>query len=195
MTVPPVIRKILEYPVALGCGTVLLVCGLWVFLRQPLIGEREDAHLEQERVWKQMEDNVSRAAGLAEELETARAYKLEIDERLLDKATVARNYGYFYAIERTTGVRVVTINQGAIPDARTRPAHWPDIQEFDQVPFTLVLEGSYNTLLAAIYAIERGSYLTRIDSWSVIQNDATTGAGAGAALTMRLEIAVLARKS
>jgi Tfp pilus assembly protein PilO len=83
----------------------------------------------------------------------------QVEDNLLNEASMEVNLGYFYKLERMARVRLVSLNQLVAPPAVAgRP--------FKPVPFSMQVSGSYRASMNFLRALETGPRILRVRSCS-----------------------------
>jgi Tfp pilus assembly protein PilO len=83
----------------------------------------------------------------------------QIEENLLNETSMEVNLGYFYRLERTNRVRLLTLNQlVAAPVTPEKP--------FKSVPFSMQVSGPYRASMGFLRALETGPRILRVRTCS-----------------------------
>ena len=109
-------------------------------------------------------------------IEEALAY---IDKNLAVESDLAGNLDYFYQIEKSTKVRLVSLSQ-----LSSQPS--TEDEAFHAIPFSLRLTGSYPQVLDYLHQLETGPRLLRVKNYRFSQVDAAAVDGLSLDLTVEL---------
>lgn len=197
MNLNAIIAWIRQYPVVFAFGMLSLILLVVILFRRPLVQELEQRNVRMDTEWTQMRTNVERSANLADDVDRISRYAEEVQSRLISVESVAINLDYFYRIERQLGVRILRDNQQmqvAETGAR-RPAHIPELRDFELVPFQITLQGSFAATMSFLQGIERGTSIVRVDSISISRDEGPAATQGRDTVTTRLEIQVLGNKA
>lgn len=152
-----------QRPIAAVAIVLSVILVVVLFVR----GNRLDAVLEEqtrvEAEWNRVDYNLRRARNLEADLERAQEIEAEIKSRLLNPDEVAINHDYFYQIERETGVRLITLNQGGTAEPRT-VGGLPTLRQHAAISYTLSVEGGFPEVLNFLSKVAHGRYFIRVSA-------------------------------
>lgn len=193
MADPSIIKRLAgrlrQYPVAIAASVVALVIALLVFARSSHLEQLEQQLQERELEWSRVSGNLKRARDLEGHLEQIIAADSAVTARLMDPEEVAINYDYFYQLERASGVRLTTLNQGGVIE--TKGSNIPGIAEFKEyqlIGYTIALEGGFTNVVSFLSRLQTGEHFVRVSAFTV--NRARQG-GSGDAISANLQVQIL----
>lgn len=173
--------KIRQYPLPLFCALVVVVLVSLYFLRGPLVDELDvtNADLEQER--NAMQFNKKESQNLKTQVELAQKLIQDADKRLMDPKEVALNYDFFYRLEKSTGVRILSMGQAI----STENSPWrPTLSLYRLVTYDITVEGRLENLMEFTQQVQRGSYLARLESLSATKSSGEKSESISASLKL-----------
>jgi len=167
--------------------SIILAVG-W-FVRGSRLNSILEEQVQVEAEWSRVDYNLRRSRNLEADLERAQELEAEIKSRLLNPDEVAINHDYFYQIERETGVRLITLNQGGTAEPRT-VGGLPSLRQHDAISYTLSVEGGFPEVLNFLSRVAHGRHLVRV---SALNLSAATQGGSSV-ITANLQCQILGVK-
>ena len=120
-----------------------------------------------------------RITAQAATIEEALAY---INKNLAVESDLAGNLDYFYQIEKSTKVHLVSLSQ-----LSSQPT--TEDEAYHSIPFSLRLSGAYPQILEYLHQLETGPRLVRVKNYRFAQTDSAAVDG----LSLDLTVEVLGR--
>ncbi len=132
--------------------------------------DQEKRYSQAVQKWDQMEENVFKnSVNLETHLETAKSISQDVGERLIRPSELAKNYQYFYRLENSTGVRILTLQQQpSVPPPLARGTRKVEEAKplFSKIGYTMSATGSFHQMLAFLHSIENGPHFYHLKDFS-----------------------------
>ena len=177
-------------------GIVVLVCLGVYFVREGQIkrlsADFDDLSIRRTRMLK----NFKYAAGLTEDLASAKSMLKETENRLFHPGDLAGNQRYFYQLESATHVKLQNLQQiieqpnGSKRDkmAAKRAAK----SKYQEITYEMNVTGTYEEVVGFLRHLEGGSAFYRIEGFTI---GPIRGPETEAAVGMRIGLKILGEKS
>lgn len=175
------IALVRRYPYGAVCVLLTLALGgaAWFFTAQ-----HDDLEVIRQARAKEGEEMFALLVGAStqrDELAAVREAARRIDENLVVEGNLPENAFYFYKFEEQTKVRLPELHPLISPAADTSTL-------YRRVSYTLRAVGSYEQVVAFLFAIESGPRLAAISAFSINRRE-----GSGA-ITLDLSVDLLGKK-
>jgi|GEM_PF-5799071 len=177
------IAKFKQYPIASVSLALAVLLGAVFYIRWMSYDTEIARHKKADTERAQIEESVLKnSVNLETHLESSEGLALDVTERLIRPAELAKNYQYFYRLQNVTGVRINTLQQQAAPPPAPAPAaggarRGATAQAaqplVSKVGYTMTFTGKYSQVLEFLHALERGEHFYQLKACSV--NDAGEG--------------------
>ena len=191
MDVQLILAKIKQYPIAVGGGVLVLVMLVLLYFRGgnvPALNERYDQLKAEIAV---ISANRDHAAGLEEDVEAVNALLETVDDELLVRDQRAINVNFFYELEESMPVRLISVNQlDPAPEGGRGPKPPNALTHYEVVTFTLVAEGTFEEMLNFLYELRTGDKLLKVRDLVALPS----GEGGPDQLSVELTIQGLGKK-
>jgi hypothetical protein len=162
MTNQELIAFIRKNPIGIGCGVLSLVLGGAIYWRSSDVPEKEEELSQKSQEGERYAANLKAADKLQEHHDALVAANKVIDLRLVRASQLAKILQYFYAIERDTGVKLVSDPRIA-PPAPKKDAK----AAYVAVPCVLTVQGTEPQLLTFLRRLENGTHYCRVLSFTL----------------------------
>lgn len=183
--------KLKEYPLAIVCGLVILVCIALHFIRGGVIDSFQTREFELNGRLRLIEKNKLHSQGIAEELEHLEATLEPMDERLFMRDQSALNTNFFYAYEDELDVTVISVSQLAGLEPLTSKGGPYELKEHSAIMFEVTVEAAYSGILSFLDKMNADQPFMRV---AELQLSESNSAVYGKATTARIRVHVLAHK-
>lgn len=185
----PLMRILKEYPAAVICFIIALVCGGLIFMRGDVASElsvkEEDLHKRMRIISK----NSKNAKDLKAEIDEIKLLVDQIDARLFNRDQRAVNINFFYDLENRFKVQMSTVSQVQDPDATFAKGGARELKLYSTIAYSIALSGSFEDILSFLYELYRVDAVVRISNCHISAGSSKTE---GDDLVARLRILVLA---
>jgi len=156
------IAQLKRYPLAVGCGIVVIIAGVLIFLRGGRVDNLETEYNTKLTESELMSANSKNAVDLKKHLEELNQIADSIDSRLVNAEAPPENYRYFLQLAEKAQVDLTSQSQ-----AKLIPVKETGNQFYPAVDFTLNVTGEYKKVLRFLYELETNRFITRIDSMNL----------------------------
>ncbi|MCX6951988.1 MAG: hypothetical protein NTV51_07460 [Verrucomicrobia bacterium] len=161
-----------RFPYCAVCTVVTLALAgaTWFFIQQ-----NADLEIIREARAKEGDEMFALLVGGStqrEELAAVREAVRRIEENLVVESNLAENQFYFYKFEEQTKVRLPELHPLTSPASDTSAL-------YRRVPYTLRVAGTYEQVVAFLFAIETGPRLASITAFGFSRRDSSGVPGAG----------------
>jgi hypothetical protein len=188
-----ILDKLKQYPFAVVCGGLLLVCMSVLLLRGGLLSELTEREAELSARIRTVDGNAKNSKGLEQQVEALEAYVEAIDTRLFDSRQRAINTNFFYSFEDRVNVLISSVSQLSAQAPALSKGGPNALKLHASILYEITLKGTFKEILGFIYEMYRVDPLIRVSDFEVHQADSTDAAVA--ALVAKLRVVVLARKN
>ncbi len=172
MNTQDLIAKLKPYPIAVAALALALVAGVFFYFRMMSLEEQSRRHESLTTEWKKMEDNVFKnSVNLETHLESVKSITQDAERRLIIPSELARNYQYFYRLEASTGVEIISLQQQPAAPEKPAPkgsskAKAPD-PLFSKTGYTMTVSGAYNDLLTFFHVLQHGESFYQLKNFTL----------------------------
>lgn len=185
MNVQDILSKIKQYPIPVG-GLIIALVLVGVFMSRkgiyPVLDSEVKALETQLSIFNKNERN---ALNLSNDVARAKELLEDVRGRLMDRRDVASNQGYFYDLERISGVSIVD-------DIREKSERYctslPEPKNFDVIRFSIKVDGRFNEIMEFVNLLESGTHLSYVESFVMSSGQA------GEIIRLELDLAILGGK-
>ncbi|MGE9296215.1 MAG: hypothetical protein ACQKBV_08030 [Puniceicoccales bacterium] len=171
MNTEELIAKLKQYPLAVGCGVIVLIAAVLIFLRGGRLEVLETEYEEKLAKSELMSSNVNNAVDLEAHVTQINELVASVDSRLVDAEARPENYRYFLRLAENSQVNLTDQST-----AKKAVAESSGNSVYTTVTFDLVVSGEYKNVLRFLYNIRTGRYISRIDGMTMRPSQ-TAGAG------------------
>ena len=163
MTGADLLALIKKHPIAFACGVVCLLCAVAFYFRKDAIDEARAEFETKDKEAKAVSQNARHTSGLAEQVAEMQAAGKVIESRLVRATDLGNNLGFFYLLEKETGVKLIDARQNPLPVTK------PNAPKTLYVPvsFSVTLQGTYAQVWSFIRRIETGPHFARLDRFNL----------------------------
>lgn len=186
-----IIEKIKQYPVAVVCGSILLLLSIVFFIRGNVTSELTVQEAELNSRLRTIEENIKNTKNLKEDTETAKAMVDRIEKVLFNRYERAININFFYGVEDETGVVISNIAQLPGPDTIYAEKGARKLGLYSTIVYNINVNGSFSNILRFLYELDRVEPIIRVADFYVSREKEDFG---GASVDARLRVLVLAKK-
>ncbi len=178
------------------CSAVALVCLGVYFVRNDqitrLAADYDDLTVRYSRILK----NLKFASDIEDDLAELKSMKADAESRLFSPEDLATNQRYFYQIESSTGVEMLSIQQviKPLPDGKKNKKARKKAEQspYQEILYDMNLRGTYLEVLSFLREIEGGSAFAVLNGFSIVDSKSR---GDEPQVEMRVSVNVLGRKS
>lgn len=185
-----IVDKLKQYPVAVLCFLVLLICAGGAFLRAGLIDELSTKETELIARLRTINENIKNSKNLDKDLEALEANVALIDERLFSRDERSVNTNFFYSFEDDFDISISDVNQLSVEDPAFIKGGPNELKIYSGISYGITVTGTFEQILRFAYEIHNAEALMRLADYEVsVASRKTDGAGI---LSARLRVVVLA---
>lgn len=187
-----IIRTLKDYPIAVLCVVVIIVCSVAIFLRGGSALELSAKEADLNSRIRTIDQNVKNAKDIGQDVEEAELLVEQIEARLFNRDQRAVNINFFYGLENRLNVRIANISQMPTGDALYAKGGVKELKLHSTIGYNLSLSGTFQDILAFIYELYRVDPMIRVADFQIAKGGAR--GGDGETLDARLRLIVLAEK-
>jgi Tfp pilus assembly protein PilO len=187
------IDKVKQFPLALFCGAILLVCVVLIFLRGSVVPELEEVETELNARLSVLDKNAINSDQLEAEVEQLEADVASMDARLFDPNQRAINTNFFYSLEEYVDVVVTGVTQLPAEDAVFGKGGPNELSLYNALTYEISLEGSFPQFLTFLHTLHTVEPLIRVADFQL--SEAGGADVAAGSLKAKLRVLVLAQKN
>jgi Tfp pilus assembly protein PilO len=184
--------KLKDYPLALLCSLVIIVCAVIIFVRGDGSLELSAKESDLTSRIRTIDQNVKNSKDLKAEVQELQGLVDELNSRLFNREQRALNINFFYDIEDRLGIRISNISQLATGDAVFDKGGPRELKLYTTIGYSISMSGQFEEVLTFLYELDRVDPLVRIVDLQVGEGNNRTG-NTGM-LETRLKLLVLAEK-
>jgi len=184
------IRTLKEYPIAVLCAVVILVCSAAIFLRGGAALQLSAKEADLNSRIRTIDQNVKNAKGIREDVEEVELLVEQIEARLFNRDQRAVNINFFYDVEDRLGIRIANISQMPTEDALYSKGGVKELKLHSTISYNLSLNGTFQQILAFLYELHRVDPMIRVAGFQIAKGGAR--GSDGETLDARLRLVVLA---
>lgn len=186
------IRTLKDYPVAVLCTVVIIICAAVIFLRGGAAMELSAKEADLNSRIRTIDQNVKNSKNLEEEVEEVKLLVEQIEARLFNREQRAVNINFFYGLEDRLDVQISNIAQ--------MPSEYPiyaaggprELKLHSTIGYNMSLKGQFDEILTFLYELYRVDPLIRVADFQIAE--ANNRGGNQGMLEARLRVLVLAEK-
>ena len=186
------IRTLKDYPLAVLCAIIILICGVLIFLRGGAVVELTAQETDLNSRIRTIEQNLRNAKDLKAQVEEVEQLVAQIESRLFDRDQRAVNINFFYSLEDRLDIRISTIDQMPAEYAIYAKGGARELKLQSTIGYNLSVNGQFHEILIFLHELDQVDPLIRIAAFQVLQAN-NRGEGQGI-LEARLQLIVLAQK-
>lgn len=186
------IRSLKEYPVAILCIIVILVCSAAIVLRGGVALELSAKEADLTSRIRTIDQNVKNAKDIRKDLEELELLVEQIEARLFNRDQRAVNINFFYAMENRLNVRIANISQMPTEDPLYAKGGVKELKLHSTISYNISLKGTFQDILTFMYELYRVDPMIRVGDFQIAKGGAR-GSDEGM-LDARLRLIVLAEK-
>lgn len=183
--------KLKEYPLAIVCGLIIVVCVVMHFIRGDVIDSLQSNESELNGRLRLIEKNKLHSQRIEQELEHLEATIETMDERLFSRDQSALNTKFFYAYEDTLNVTVTGASQLAGLEPLTSKGGPYELKKHSVIMFEVTVEAAYSEILRFLHKMHADKPFIRV---AALQLTKSTKDALGEMTTARFRVLVLAHK-
>jgi hypothetical protein len=193
MNVAGILDCLKRYPLAVGCGLVLVVCGILIVLRGNTVTELLGREAELTARLHTIEENAKNSKELAADLKKLEEQVAMINGRLFDREARAINTNFFYSLEDEAEVVVSVVSQLVTEDPALSSGGPNELKLHSAVAYDIDVQGSFSGILKFLYELHQVDAFIRVSDFQI---NGSQGRGARAdGLAAKLRVLVLAKKN
>lgn len=186
-----IVRLLKDYPLAVVCVLVIVLCSLAVFLRGGALLELSAKEADLNSRIRTIDQNVKNAKDLEAHVEEVEVLVEQVEARLFNRDQRAVNINFFYDIEDRLDVRISNIGQMPAEDSIYTKGGPRELKLHSTIGYNISLAGQFSEILTFLYELHRVDPLIRVADLQI------SGGGRNAddgLLEARLKVIVLAEK-
>jgi len=168
-----------RYPVAVVSVFLVVLLGVgdyFLWKQRDELADRYERTRQQGEAMLLSLNSQPRITAQAATLDEALGY---IEKNLAVESDLAGNLDYFYQIEKSARIRLVSLSQ-----LSSQPS--TEDEAFHAIPFSLRLTGAYPQILDYIHQLETGPRLLRVKNYRFSQTDSAAADGLSLDLTVEM---------
>lgn len=181
-----------QYPLAMICFIVIVVCGVVIFLRGSSLSELSAQEADLNSRIRTIDQNVKNSKDLGKQLEEVELLVEQVEARLFNREQRAVNINFFYDLEDRLPVRIANISQMPSEDAAYAKGGPHELKLHSTIAYSISLKGQFNEILSFIYELYRVDPLIRVADFQMAAANLNSKEGE---LEARLRVIVLAEKN
>ena len=167
MDAKDILTFVKKHPVGVGCVILAVVLSFGGYLRSSRMGELETELDDRVREGDRLKNNLRYASKLDEHLAAVNRAVDRVNKGAINPSALATNLQFFYRLESELGLKLVDLRQGT-------PERSKQATEYNAVPYTVAVEGTYRQLLLFVQRLETGSHYVKFLSSNLAPSRAAT---------------------
>ncbi|WPJ95036.1 hypothetical protein SH580_16530 [Coraliomargarita algicola] len=183
------IRILKDYPLAVLCFLVVLVCLAAIFLRGDAAVELSLKEDDLNSRIRTIDKNVKSSKDLESHVEEVKLLVDQLEARLFDRDERAVNINFFYALEDRLNVRISNIGQMPTGDPVFAKGGPRALKLHSTIAYNMSLSGSFDEILIFMSELYRVDRLIRVADFQISDSNRNGGQDT---LDARLRVVVLA---
>ncbi|HKK17453.1 MAG TPA: hypothetical protein VJ952_02130 [Opitutales bacterium] len=183
--------KIKQYPLAVICAVLLMVCAVIIFLRGGVASELAVKEADLTSRIRTIDQNIKNSKDLEQDTEDLKAIVERMDALLFDRYERAINISFFYEFEDKAGVVISNISQLPQPDPVYADGGPRKLDLHSTLVYNITLSGSFSEVLKFLYEVNRAAPIIRVADFQVSRSSGQAG---GESVDARLRVLVMADK-
>lgn len=183
--------KLRQYPLAVLCAVIIVVCALVIFLRGGVLSELSVQESDLTSRIRTINENVENSKNLKQDTEELAIMVEKMNSLLFDRYERAVNISFFYEFEERAGVVISNISQLPQPDPIYSDGGPRKLDLHSTLVFNMTLSGSFSNVLTFLYEIDRAEPIIRVADFQVSRNEREQG---GENVDARVRLIVMADK-
>jgi hypothetical protein len=185
-----IVRILKNYPIAVLCAIVIVICGAVIFLRGGVAAELTAQEADLNVRIRMIDQNVKNAKNLAAEVEEIKVLVEQVEARLFSRNQRAVNINFFYALEDRLDVRISNIAQLPAGDATYSKGGPRELKLHSTIEYNISLNAHFDEILVFLFELHRVDPFIRVVDFEVAgSNNRASNEGL---LEARLRVLVLA---
>lgn len=191
MKLSPITDRLKQYPLAIVCAGLILLCLIIIFLRRSAVDELFEKEAELTTQIQTFDKNVDNSKNLKQDTAAITAAVEKIDPLLFRRYERAININFFYGFEEKADVVISNISQSPQPDPICAKGGARALKLYSTLNYEIALNGSFANILKFFYQLDRDPSITRVTDFQITPAGAQAG---GENMTARLSVLVLGAK-
>jgi len=163
------IRTLKEYPLALICVIVILICAAAIFLRGGAAMELSAKEADLNSRIRTIDQNVKNAKDLKKEVDEVKLLVEQVEARLFDRDQRAVNINFFYALEDRLDVRISNIAQMPSEDPIYAKGGPRELKLHSTIGYNISLNGQFDEVLTFFYELYKVDPLIRVADFQIAE--------------------------
>jgi len=155
-------RTLKDYPLAVICAAIILICAVALFLRGGANMELSAKEADLNSRIRTIDQNAKNAKDLSAEVEEAKLLVEQIKLRLFNREQRAVNINFFYGLEDRLDVRISNIGQMPSEDPIYAKGGPRAFKLHSTIGYNISLNGQFDEILAFLYELYRVDPLIRV---------------------------------
>ena len=164
------LKKVLNYPFALGLLVFALVLGIVFFVRGLGTDELDTEVLDITKTRDTLSANRKNSTGLLDDLESLDALTIKVDERSMVSEERSANIAYFYELDEETAASMESVAQDSKINPNKKSTHFTALKSRVVVPFSISITGTFQEALSYINAVNSGGKIAQVRSFTMAKN-------------------------
>ncbi|MGZ0656035.1 hypothetical protein ACWPKS_10570 [Coraliomargarita sp. W4R72] len=183
------IRNLKNYPLAVLCFVVILICAIVIFVRGDAAMELNAKEADLNSRIRTIDQNVKNSKNLEQEVDEIQLLVEQIETRLFNRNQRAVNINFFYALEDRLDVRITNIGQMPAGDPIYSKGGARALKLHSTIGYNISLTGQFDEILVFMYELHRVDPLIRVADFQIADSSRQ---GSPGSLEARLRVIVLA---
>jgi len=183
-----------DYPLAIFCAVIVLVCLSLIFLRGGTVAELTTKEADLNSRIRTINLNKKSAQGVGSQVEEVQRIVEQIKAQLFDREERAMNINFFYGLEKRLGVRMSNIGQLPAQNTMYAKGGARQLDLNSTVSYTLSLNGQFEDILIFLYELTRVERLIRVVDLEIFATQDRDETQASS-LNLRIRLVALAEEN
>jgi hypothetical protein len=180
-----------QYPLAVICSVLLLLCAVVIFLRGGVNSELSIEEADLTSRIRTIDQNIESSKDLEQDTEDLKVIVEKMKSLLFVRYERAINISFFYEFEDKAGVIISNISQLPQPDPIYADGGPRKLDLHSTLVYNITLSGSFSNVLKFLYEINRADPIIRVADFQVSRTGNEMG---GESVDARLRVLVMAEK-
>jgi hypothetical protein len=183
-----------DYPLAVLCVVLILICGTVIFLRNGVALELSAKKADFSSRIRTIDQNVENTKGIGEEVDEVKLLVEQFQTRLFNREERAININFFYGLEDRLDVQITNISQMPSEDPVYSAGGPRAFNLHSTIGYNMSLRGQFDEILVFLYELYRVDPLIRVADLRMTEGNSRGAGSESRSLEARLKVFVVAEK-